>query len=342
MIWLQTIQYTGNGIRRGLNMISNARRSLQVAATLADRPDVVIGPSVPLGTGWAAARIAEKTGAAFVFEVHDVWPTILVDDGGLSKRNPVYHVFRAMEKSLYRRAQRISSTLPFLFDHVAASGSDPRKVTWVPNGVDFRRFAGHEKYGGGTSGQLTVMYVGGFGVAHDVFSILRAAKILHEAGETGFRFVFVGNGPKKSGCQAEANAAGLRNIEFRDPVPKDMVPVIQTEADVLVASVTESDSYWFGLNLNKLFDYFASSRPVVFSGKAPNDLVREANAGFSIPPEDPLAMAEALRMLRALGAPARIAMGERGRRYVEDNFDMRMLGERMESLLRQAIQAKGA
>lgn len=342
VIWLRTIHYTGNGVRRGLNMVSNALRSLQVTATLPDRPDVVVGPSVPLGTGWAAARVAERAGAAFVFEVRDVWPTILVDDGGLSRRNPVYHVFRAMEKSLYRRAQKISSTLPFLFDHVAASGSDPQKVTWVPNGVDFQRFAGHEKYDGGTTGELTVMYVGGFGVAHDVFSIVRAAKILHEAGETGFRFVFVGNGPKKAGCRAEANAAGLRNVEFRDPVPKTMVPAIQTEADVLVASVTASDSYRFGLNLNKLFDYFASSRPVVFSGKAPNDPVKEADAGFSIPPEDPVAMAAALRKLRALDAPARVAMGERGRRYVEANFDMRMLGERMESLLRGAIDAKHA
>jgi hypothetical protein len=69
--------------------------------------------------------------------------------------------------------------------------------------------------------------------------------------------------------RAEAAAAGLTNIEFRDPIPKADVPRVQAESDILVACVTDSPSYRFGLNLNKLFDYFASGRPVVFSGARP-------------------------------------------------------------------------
>ena len=66
------------------------------------------------------------------------------------------------------------------------------------------------------------------------------------------------------------------------------------ESDILIACVTDSDAYRFGINLNKLYDYFASGRPVIFSGNAPNDPVADSGAGFSIPPESPKAMVEAL------------------------------------------------
>lgn len=342
VVWLRTIHYTGNGLDRGMNMLSNVWRSLQVVRSLQDKPDVVIGPSVPLGTGWAASKIAQMKGASFVFEVRDVWPIALVDDGGLSKRNPVYYVFRFIEKYLYRKSQRISATMPFIFQHVAESGSNPDKVTWIPNGVSFDRFTGFETYKGGEKLPLIVMYVGGFGVAHDVISIVRAAKILQEKGNHNYRFVIVGDGVKRSECEREAALNGLTNIEFHDSIPKSDVPRLQTEADILVACVTDSDSYRFGLNLNKIFDYFASGRPVIFAGNAPNDPIEDSGSGFSVPPEDPDAMVGALQKLMEMSPAERIEMGKLGRHYVEKEFDMRKLADRMELLLLQSIKDREA
>lgn len=342
VVWLRTFHYEGNGWRRGVNMVTNAYRALQASAALPDSPDVVVGPSVPLGTGWAAARIARRTGAAFVFEVRDVWPIALVDDGGLSRHSPVYFVFRSIEKQMYRRADRISATMPFVFHHVAESGADAGKVQWLPNGVSRERFSDYAHYDGGAPDKVVVMYVGGFGAAHDVESLVRAAGILQVEAPGAFRFVIVGDGPKKAGCIAEARASGLTNIEFRDPIPKAEVPRIQAQADVLVAAVTDSDAYRFGLNLNKICDYFASARPVVFSGRAPNDPISESGAGFSVPPESPRSMAEALTKVLALPPAERRAMGERGRSYVETNFDMRVLGKKMEALMIDAATSAGA
>lgn len=338
VIWLRTIHYTGNGWKRGMNMFSNAWRSIQVSRTLLDKPDVVIGPSVPLLTGWAAAKIASIKRAAFVFEVRDVWPIALVYDGGLSKRSPVYYVFRFIEKYLYRKSRRISATMPYIRQHVADSGSDPDKVTWIPNGVDFERFLSLKEYDGGKKLPLVVMYVGGYGKAHDVITIIKAAKIIQEQGNNKYCFVFIGNGVKKLECQQFALLNKLTNVEFRDSVAKSDVPRLQTEADILIASVTNSDSYRFGINLNKLFDYFASGRPVIFSGKAPNDPVVESGAGFSVPPEDPDAMVGALRKLEEMSAQERVEMGRRGRCFVENEFDIRKLADRMERLLFQAIE----
>ena len=340
VVWLRTIHYTGNGWRRGANMLSNAWRSIQVARTLSENPDVVIGPSVPLFTGWAALKIARMKGAAFVFEVRDVWPIVLVDDGGLSKRSPVYYTFRFIEKYLYRKSQRISSVLPFIYQHVSESGGNPEKVMWIPNGVNLERFSGLEAYDGGEKLPLVAMYVGGYSVEHDVITIVRSASILQQKGINKYRFVLVGNGMKRPECQREAALNALSNIEFRDPVAKLDVPRLQMESDILIACVTDSPSFRFGLNLNKMFDYLASGRPVIFSGHSPNDPVVESGAGFSIPPEDPEAMAGALQSLLEMSPAERIELGKRGRRYIENEYNIRNLVDRMELLLLQAIKER--
>jgi glycosyltransferase involved in cell wall biosynthesis len=337
VVWLKTRPYMGNGLGRGLNMLDNVRRVLQSSKTLGDRPDVVLGPSVPLLTGWAAARLADRYRVPFIFEVRDVWPDALVDIGGLRRNSLMYRAFRYIEKLLYRKAARISSTLPHLADHVAGSGSDPAKIVCIPNGVDLSAYTPDADYDGGEGRQLVVMYVGGFGLDHDVPTIIRAAKLLQDAGDTSFRFVVIGGGVRKAECLEQAKSYQLRNLEFRDPVPKSSLPEVQRGADILVAAITDSKSYRFGLNLNKLCSYFASGRPVLFSGNPPNDPVRESDAGLSIGAEDPQAMVAGLKQLAGMGAAARIEMGERGRRYAQTTLSMEALGERMENMLAAAI-----
>jgi glycosyltransferase involved in cell wall biosynthesis len=337
VVWLHTIHYTGNGWRRAANMLSNAWRAIQFARTLAEKPDVVIGPSVPLLTGWAAFKIARMKGATFVLEVRDVWPQALVDLGALSNNSLPYYLFRYLEKYLYRKAQRISAVLPFTWKHVGDSGADSNKVCWIPNGANLERFSNLPTYNGGQL-PLTAMYVGGFSSTHDISNILKTAKILEEKGIIGYRFVVVGSGSQRSDCENEASGLKIRNIEFRDPVPKSEIPHLQMGADVLIASVKNTPVYQFGINSNKIYDYLASSRPIIFSGNAPNDPVAESGAGFSIPPEDPEAMADALMKFLEMRPTERIEMGKRGRRYVESEFDIRKLAGRMESLLFQAVK----
>lgn len=338
VVWLKTRPYKGNGAGRGLNMLDNVWRMLKASKALGDRPDVVLGPSVPTLTGWAAARLAQRYRVPFIFEVRDVWPDALVDMGGLKKSSLFYHGFRHIEKMLYRKAARISSALPHISEHVASSGSDPAKIVCIPNGVDLSPYAPDAAYDGGQGRQLVVMYVGGFGLDHDVPTIIRAAKLLQDEGDISFRFIVIGGGVRKAVCEVQARSYQLRNLELRDPIPKSSIPEAQRGADILVAAITDSKSFRFGLNLNKLCAYFASARPVLFSGNPPNDPVHESGAGLSIAAEDPQAMVDGLRKLAGMGAAARIEMGVRGRRYAQTTLSMEALGERMEDMLTSAIE----
>ncbi len=339
VVWVKTIHYKGNRWMRGLNMLSFAWRAVHCARSLQDKPDVAVGDSVPPSAGWVASRIADKLKCAFVYQVRDVWPIALVYDGGLSKKNPAYYVFRIIEIYLYRKAHRICATMPFLQDHVRESGADPAKVVWVPNGVDLSQYPYSDAYDGGKDLPLIAMYVGAFGFAHDVITIVRAAHILQRKGNK-YHFIIVGDGVKKKECIRESETLGLSNIEFRNSVPKSEVPELQKEADILIAAVLDSDAYQFGHNLNKLYDYFASGRPVILSGKIPNDDVADAGAGFSVAPENPVAMAEALEKYQGMSPLERMEMGRRARCHAEQKFDAKKLARLMENLLTEAVEIK--
>jgi glycosyltransferase involved in cell wall biosynthesis len=337
VIWLKTPAYQGNGLSRGINMLFNAWRSIQVSRTLIDAPDAVVGESVPPTAGLMAYFVAKQRNAKFIYQIRDVWPIALVYDGSLSKMNPIYFLFRWIEKYLYRKSFLICSTLRFLHNHVQASGSNPSKLRWIPNGVDLEPFCNFPNYGGGNDAELKAMYIGGFGAAHDVFTIVKAAQILQQKNNKHYRFIIIGDGVKKEHCIREVQKYNITNIEFRNSVARDKIPEVLQEADILIASVLDSEAYKFGVNLNKIYDYFASGRPIIFAGKAPDDPISMSSAGYTIPPEDPVAMVKALESYRSLSIDERIALAQKAHCFARKNFDVKKLANDMEALLMETI-----
>jgi len=88
---------------------------------------------------------------------------------------------------------------------------------------------------------------------------------------------------------------------------------------------------------SKVLTLLAAGRPVVASvspGSEVARVVREADAGLVVPPEDPGSLREAVATLRG-DAAARDASGERGRAYARRHWDReRVLSEMEARLLR--------
>lgn len=338
VVWLKTFKYKGNGFGRALNMLDNAKQIYFVSKKISFLPDVIIAPSVPLLTGYVGFLLSKRYKVPFVFEVRDVWPDALVDMGGIKKNSVVYYLFRFIEKLLYKKSARISSTLPNLREHVSKSGADSEKIVLIPNGIDLSAFTISLPKTKVVDNTFVIMYIGGFGLDHDVPTIIEAAKILRDSGDDRFRFIIIGGGVRKKMAVDLAKKYKLENMIFKDPIPKFDIPKVQNDADVLIASITKSDSYRFGLNLNKLCSYFASAKPVLFSGNPPNDPVKESGCGLSVDAESPVLMVEALKSLAAMSQDERICMGLRGLDYAQKNISMPILGTRMEKMLLEAIE----
>jgi len=337
VIWLKTIPYKGNGLRRGANMLSNAWRAYWIGRYFKEKPDIIFGPSVPLFTGLSAYLLSRSKKCPFCFEVRDIWPQALIDLGVLSENNPVTWLFRQIEIFLYRHADQIIAVLPFAYKHICQYGIPSARVVWIPNGVNLKRFAACKPYSGGTTDKLVVMYVGRYAAGHGIEVIIQAAKRLQEHPISKTKFIFVGNGPHKHHFQQMANEYNLVNVDFREAVPKSKVPQVLEQADLLIASLQDIPIYRFGINLNKMYDYFASGRPIIFAANAPNNPVADANAGISIPPDDPEAMATAIETILSMLPEKRRIMGENGRKYAEIHFDVCLLAKKLENILLKVV-----
>ncbi|MDQ0989422.1 glycosyltransferase family 4 protein [Streptomyces sp. V3I7] len=344
-VWVRTPPYTGNGYRRVLNMAHYAARVLSAQRGL-NRPDVIVGSSVHLAAvlaAWLAARVRR---ARFVFEVRDLWPQTLIDMGALRANGLPARLLRLVESFCCRRASAVICLLPGAADYLRARGLPADKIHYVPNGIaDFprpmepgepadpnvadpgdraadlieriRRFR--------KDGCLTAGYIGSHGPANGVATIVAAAAELRAPGHPRVAVVMVGDGQEKAACQRLAHQHGLDNVLFWPPVPKQAVPAVLAELDVTLFCLRDVAVFKYGLSSNKLFDYLASGKPVLFASNAPGGPVRESGGGVCVPAESPADMAGALAGLASMSETERERMGERGRRWVYRHHGMTAL-----------------
>jgi len=298
------------------------------------RPDAILVSSPSLFPVPIAARWARRFGARLVFEVRDIWPLTLQELGGLSSRHPLIAAMQRFEDYGYRAADSVVSVLPGAGPHMVARGMDPAKFHYLPNGIDLD---GGRRSGDAPAairdaarpGSFTVGFVGTLGRANVLETLIDAARLLDP---DEVRMVVVGHGPERS--QLVERAAGARNVAFVGPIPKGDVAAALQLFDACYVGYRRSPLYRFGVSPNKLYDYMAAGRPVLFAADAANQPVQEADCGLTVAPEDPAALAGAITSLAAVSEAERARLGANARAYVERHHEYgRLAGELAEILL---------
>jgi len=332
-LWLPTAHYVGNGGDRIRNMIDYTITALQPQNLRAlSRPDAIIGSSVHPLAAWAGRRLARRYGVPFLFEVRDLWPQTLVDMGRLSERHPVTFALRRLEKSLYLSAEKIIVLLPQASRYIEALGVPGSKIVWIPNGVDLASFSARSP--GAVTEAFTLMYFGAHGDANGLDNVIQALRLVQESKPAvPVQARLIGDGPRKPALIELARKLGLNNVTFETPVPKSDIPELAAQADAFVFNLIDAPVFKYGISSNKLFDFMAAQRPIIFSSNAASNPVAAAGAGLVVAPENPRALADAITRLAKMPATERASMGLAGRKYVEVNHDFgRLAGKLAETL----------
>lgn len=335
-LWVRTPEYKGNGGGRMRNMLAYTWRVLLKKTTRElPRPDVVIGSSVHPFAAVAGALLARRFKVPFIFEVRDLWPQTLVDMGRLREGSLMTWALRKLEVWLYRRAVRTVVLLPRAWEYIVPLGIPKERVVWIPNGVDLSLFPRVAPKDRSDSSQFTLMYFGAHGQANGLDNVLRAMKHVGEwADGRHIRLRLIGDGPLKPLLMAQAAEMGLDNVSFEPPVPKSQIPALAAQADAFVIAVLDLPGlYRFGISMNKLFDYLAAERPIVIASDAGNNPVADAQAGLTVLPGQPQALAEAILQIATSPLAERQNMGRAGREYVEQNHGFEQLASRLAAVL---------
>ena len=334
-IWIKTPPYFGNGISRVKNMISYTYKVLKYIPKLnLPKPDIIVGSSVHLFAVWAAYKLSCRYNTPFVMEVRDLWPQTLIDMG-ISKWHPFIISLAFLEKYLYKKADKIISNLPYAYEHIEKFVSK-EKFEWISNGVDLSniKYTPKEK-----SERIIIGYMGSLGTANSMDAFFETTKKFKD--NKNIEFHIYGEGSLRQKYIEFIKNYNLEdNVKLNRLVPKNKVSDILNSFDVVYLSLKDSPLYRFGISLNKLFDYMGSGRIIIFAGNSKNNPIKDANAGYSIAPDDVEVLEKTILEIYDLPQEKRDAIGQKIRKYAEENYSIEVLVDKYEKLLEDEIGAK--
>lgn len=326
----RTLKYgDSNAARRVLSWFDFERKMFRMPKWALPKPDVVVVSSLSLLTIFNGLRWRRRFGCRLVFEVRDIWPLTMVEEGGYGARNPFVMVLAAIERLAYRRSDAIIGTMPNLGAHVREVTGRDLPTHCIPMGVDVEAMQAPEPLPDGYADtyipkdRFVVAYAGSIGISNAMDVFFECVESMRE--ETGIHFVVLGDGEMRQGYVDRYGS--LPNLTFAPRVPKAQVHDFLTRCDVLYLSVHKSKVWDYGLSLNKLIDYMLAAKPVVASYSGHPSMIDESGCGTFVPAADPVALRDELLRFARLSSAQREEMGARGRQWLLANRRYEVLAD---------------
>lgn len=334
-IWLRTRKYTKTAsVARVISWLDFEWRLLRLRTKDLPRPDVILVSSLSLLTILNGLRLRKRYGSKLVFEVRDIWPLTLVEEGGFSRWHPLSLFLAWLERIAYRTSNLVVGTMPNLSPHASRIAGRPIEAACVPFGFEPDVVATHAERAVPTierdsPEQLIIGYAGSMGVTNALHTIVNVANELRD--DRRFKFVLLGDGDLRAAFQRRTE--GCRNVVWVGRVPRMDVTAYLQQCDLLYFAVHDSKVWDSGMSLNKLTDYLLAAKPVIASYSGFPSILNEAGCGEFLPSNDEDALRSALVRYQTMPAGQRAAMGEAGRRWLFERRTWRTLAQEYLDLL---------
>lgn len=330
LIWLKTLKYgVAKSALRILSWFHFEWNLLRLNKKQLPRPDAIVISSLSLLTVLNGLLLKRKYKCRLIFEVRDIWPLTITEEGGVSHNNPFVIFLAWIERLGYEKADAIIGTMPNLEAHVRNVSKSTTPVYCIPMGVAPEQAGNRqsldpeyvERYL--SRDAMRVVHAGTIGITNALEVFFAAAEQLKARDD--IQFVLVGDGALKQ--QYMDQYGHLSNVQFAPKVSKHQVPSVLELADVVYFSAFPSLVWEYGQSLNKVIDYMLSGKPVVASYSGYPSMINEAGCGFFVPAGDVNALAKKLEELAALPKVEREAMGQKGREWLLQNRSYSKLTE---------------
>lgn len=309
---------------------------------LMKRHDVVVCFTTPPFIALVGVILKWTKGTRLVYWTMDLYPEVPVA-AGLMKRNGLsWRLFRSIDRLCLRSSDRVVALGSCMRDVVSEKGARPESVSIISvwsgaeEFVERPREANPLRREWDIGDRLTLIYVGNFGLGHDMEAIATAVELLKD--EDSIRWLFIGEGKAKPILEGRISACGAKNVVLAGYQRRDQLADVLDVGDAHIVTMLPG---WEGLLLpSKFFSVLAAGRPVVWVGPKESEcgiILRELNCGYELAPGDGAGLARVVRAMMADRAAA-LAMGERGRAAYEGRYSLQRSCERWRQLLSEVAQ----
>ena len=347
--------YKENGSRRLLNMVDFAWGVQRLwERGCVETPDAIVASSPHPFVFWVAGRMKKAAGSIFILEERDIWPRSLVELAGASWFHPAVLLFGVMARKAYRQCDALVSLLANSEAYLRRWGLGPGKFHYIPNGVsldeadnapreelpaELRKIIEESR----DNGEFLVVYTGAMGPPNALrqwFDLAPYVAANRNNGAYPYRVLLIGEGLERDLLTRMAGKPGCDFVSVHGPVSKWAAREVVRLADACAISLRPVPLFQLGVSPNKLFDYFAAAKPVLFLVDCSPNPVEESGAGRTVPSEKPELLHDAVMSLKNMTVEQRKEMGSRGLEYLRGRHDWKVLGERYSCLVRELIESK--
>lgn len=317
--------------RRVANYLSYL--ALAVPRAIALRPDVIVAMTDPPIAGIAGAFVSRMSGRPFVYNIRDLYPDMAVG-GDIVRPGKWVQRWEKMHRSALHRAKRVIVLGDDMRNRILAKGIAADRVaivrdgTTLPTSMPDRCDSVVQELRCGFP--FVVVHAGNLGFYGAWSTLIEAAKLLRNE---NVGLVFIGDGANRAGI--EAAAKGLANVRLLPFRPVGQIPHVMMAGDVHVVTVKRGLE---GVVVpSKLYSILAAGRPVLAVASTECDASRiatQSECGMAADPDDPVAVAQAIRKLR--DCPARLAKMASRARDVASNYTRTKELDRFTAIVEEA------
>ena len=336
IVWLKTLKYSvAKSLKRIFSWVHFEWNLFWLNKRDLLPPDVIVVSSLSLLTIVNGLLLSRKYNCRLVFEVRDIWPLTIVEEGGFNKNNLFVKALSFIERLAYKKADAIIGTMPNLEQHVYNETGLRRPVFCIPMGVSddhlsdakalpesyIEQFFSKKKF--------RIVHAGTIGITNALEVFFEAAVAMKDYPD--IEFLMVGDGALKEHYQKIY--AHLPNLVFAPKVSRDRVQSVLENSDLLYFSVYASKVWDFGQSLNKVIDYMLAGKPVIASYSGFPSMINEANCGVYVPAGDVNALVSGILEMKSKSLEERNTIGMNGREWLLSNRNYQKLAKDYISVL---------
>lgn len=325
IVWIKTLKYfKTTSIRRILSWIDFELKLLFFSLKQREIPDVIIVSSLSLLTILNGIRLKQKYKCKLIFEIRDIWPLVLVEEGGFSPNNLFVRILAAVERVGYKRADLIVGTMPNLKAHVREVVGKDLNCICMPFGYDPLNYevigynvediSSTNNYNIDST-KFIVGYAGSIGISNGLDTFIDC--IISMNNNTNFQFIILGDGAKREEYMEKTKQCS--NVVFIPKVKRNEVASVLKYCDLLYFSALKCKVWDYGWSPNKLIDYMMSGKPVIASYSGYRSMIDEAESGFFVPAEDVTALKDELQRIQRMPKEVLHLMGASGKKWLMAN-----------------------
>lgn len=300
---------------------------------LVNKPDVVIISSLSIFSILYGFFLKRKYDAFLVFEIRDIWPLTMTEEGGFSKYHPLVILIGMIEKFGYKVADLVVGTMPRLDLHVKNRLGYSRPFHCSPLGFNANDYS--ENFLEEESkfehlfpqNKMIIGYAGSIGITNALEPFISAIKMLDT--NPYIHFMIVGSGDLKESF--EHDLFGCKNVTFLPRIEQNDVKYFLSRCDVLYLSTKYSKVWDYGQSMNKVVEYMLARKPIIASYAGFPSMIDEANCGKFIKPAEGEHIEENIKdaflEMFHLGCEERNRLGERGYQWIKQHREYSYLAQ---------------